>query len=398
MTVVAAQSTRKPLLWFVVESGTDVRLVEGLADRFSVTVLARSIPGGVVLSRPTGSATTIALDVCSPGRIQFGLTVLWKLLVGKRRGRVDTIIVQGYGVAALAANLAALATRTPVVMLVCSPAEDYCRCRQLHPRDGRRIRRWELRVIQTLARLNALVGKGYVVLSEHLRDVVRGHGRRRLDAPVIPVYGVDTSVFVPRPESKANLRQQLGLPVEGAIVFFSSRIAPEKDAETIVVAIRELVECGNDVWLLNRSGGHAELKTLADRLGIGHRVLTGDAVHPHNELPDFYRASDVCVQASRAEGLGFSPLEALACEVPVIAASVGGLRETIRDEQTGWTYPPGDAVALARCIRAALADPAEAQRRARVGRALVTQRFDRRLVFQRLTEHLNLVRQRAASD
>jgi hypothetical protein len=43
------------------------------------------------------------------------------------------------------------------------------------------------------------------------------------------------------------------------------------------------------------------------------------------ELADYYRAADVLVQGSLEEGLGFSPLEALACEVPVVASAVGGL-------------------------------------------------------------------------
>ena len=45
-------------------------------------------------------------------------------------------------------------------------------------------------------------------------------------------------------------------------------------------------------------------------------VLASPAVHPMEELADYYRAADVLVQGSLEEGLGFSPLEALACEVP----------------------------------------------------------------------------------
>ena len=113
-------------------------------------------------------------------------------------------------------------------------------------------------------------------------------------------------------------------------------------------------------------------------------MIATDAAHPHDALPLSYQAADLCVQASREEGLGFSPLEALACGVPVVAAAVGGLTETIIDGETGWTYPVGDWEALAHQIEAALGDPVEASRRALAGRALVRAEYDSGVAFHRL--------------
>src|SRR5262249_2190767 len=159
---------------------------------------------------------------------------------------------------------------------------------------------------------NARLGRHYVVLSDYLASVVRGHGTRaRVD--VVPVYGVDSSVFAPSDEDRAAIRARRGLPREPALVFFSSRVAPEKDAETALLAVGGLRRGGRGVVLLNRSGGWRELLAAAQRLDVADGVIATDAVHPYRELPDDYRACDLCVQASREEGLGFSPLEALAC-------------------------------------------------------------------------------------
>ena len=101
-----------------------------------------------------------------------------------------------------------------------------------------------------------------------------------------------------------------------------------------------------------------------------------------------YVASDVCVQASRAEGLGFSVLESLACGTPVVVSRVGGLVETVCDGSTGWTVPPGDARALAAALREVLERPDEARRRAAAGAAIVRERFSSDTAFARLADVL----------
>jgi len=366
-------------VWLVVESGTDVRLVEGLAERADVTVLARRIAGGVEISRPPAHAVPITVGPAS--RLRFA-GLVWRRLRRECRAE-DRVLVQNYGPAALAANLAARVTRAPTYMLVCSPTERYYACRRAHPLPGKPFRARELAGLEGLAWLNARLGRHYIVLSEHLAGVVRGHGAR-CPVSVVPVYGVDTGIFRPPSVARAACRRARGLPATGDLVFFSSRIAPEKDGETLLAAVRELRARGRDLWLLHRSGGFQTLRSYAERYGVADRVIASDAAHPLTELPLDYQAADLCVQASREEGLGFSPLEALACETPVVAAAVGGLTETIVDGETGWTYPVGDAAALARAIEQALSQPGEAARRARAGRRMVGARFERRQVFDRL--------------
>lgn len=371
----------KRRLCFVVESGTDMRMVEGLAERFALTVLARGIDGGVEINWPSA----MPMEVIRGPASRFGFARLaLRHLLGENR-RYGFVIVQSYSLAAMAANIAGRLTGTPTAMLICSPIEAYYECRRRRPQPGKPFRLHELMLLRALARINGAIGQQYFVLSDHLAQVVRGHGTCK-PVRLVPIYGVDTRVFKPLSEAKAALKARLGLPATGSLIFFSSRIAPEKDSETLLAALRHLLDAGRDLWLLHRSGGHRSFIEDARRWGVAERVIATDAVHPHQELPRDYQACDLCVQASRAEGLGFSPLEALACETPVVATAVGGLRETIIEGQTGWTYQPGDVQALASCIAAVLDDPAEAARRAAAGRHLVSARFDRRKVFAALEQ------------
>ncbi|HEX6570487.1 MAG TPA: glycosyltransferase family 4 protein [Steroidobacteraceae bacterium] len=373
---------RRPRVCFVVESGTDVRLVDGLAAFADVTVLARRVVGGVEISRPSRSAASIELGPSS--FVAFAWHV-YLALRRRRRGEFDFILVQGYGAAAAAVNTASRLTGTPAAMLVCSPVEEYYRCRREHTGPGKPFRYRELAAIRLLASINARIGRRYVVLSDYLADVVRGHAASAA-VDVIPVYGVDTAVFRPIDRPRDDLRRARGLPERGSVLFYSSRIAPEKDSRTLLEAVARLLAEGRDIYLLHRSGGYRHFLVEAAAHGVDQRVIATDAVHPIDELPLDYAASDVCVQASRAEGLGYSVLEALACGVPVVATRVGGLAETVVDGVTGWSCAAGDAGALAASLGAALDDPVEARRRALAGRKMVQQRYEADGAFRRLAE------------
>jgi glycosyltransferase involved in cell wall biosynthesis len=370
--------TTKPTVWFIVESGTDARLVEGLATRVALKVLARAIPGGRAVSQPT----EVPIVLAGSGRVGFAWRV-FRTLTGTTS--YQAVLVQGYGVAALAANVAARLRGKPCWMLVCSPVAEYYETRRA---AGQPFSALTLAAINTLGRLNAVIGRGYVVLSDYLGDVVRRYGTVR-PVHIIPVYGVDTRRYVAR-QDRAAARVARGLPAAGQIVFSSSRVAPEKDTATLIEAFARLVGDGRDVYLLHRSGGYQEFLQNADLAGVRGRVIATDAADPRRDLPLDYAASDVCVQASRAEGLGFSVLEALACGTPVIVSAVGGLVETVRDGTTGWTVRPGDAAALADALRDVLDRPVEARRRAAAGGAIVKERFDSDIVFARLASVLGV--------
>jgi glycosyltransferase involved in cell wall biosynthesis len=364
---------------YVIESGTDVRTVEGLAERFELTLVARRMLDGVEISQPPECEFNFVRGPSS--REHFALFAA--KFLRKHSSQFDYILVQGYGVTALAANLTSKMTSVPTAMVIVSPVEAYYRCRKTNPQPGKPYRAWELGLFELVARLNAKVAQRYLVPSNHLGDTVRAHGTK---APIdlVPIYGVDLSLFQPRSRAQSALKSERGLPASGQVIFFSSRIAPEKDANTMLTALGILLARGRDLWLLHRSGGYVAFRAEAERIGVAHRLIATDAVHPHRELPMDYQASDICVQASREEGLGFSPIEAMACGVPVVASAVGGLKETVVDGRTGWSYPVGDANALARCIEEILDNPDEAQRRSIEALNMVRQRFDRRDAFDSL--------------
>lgn len=369
---------------FIAEGMVDVRLIDGLSMRCNLTLVTRQAGDNQVTSQPTLANFTRVTG--PPAHLSFGFFV-WKFLL-QHQGAFDSVIVQGYGISAFAANIALYQRRAALFLLVCTPSESYYRCRKLNPTKGKRYSIFGHLARYLLGVANGLFATNYVVLSKYLEKVVRSHGVTKATVEIVPVYGVNVSIFKPKEFTTEEVRSNAELPLTGKLLFMSSRVAPEKDFRTVLRAFKLIRAAAVDAWLLNTSGGYEEFMWEARILGVEDRIIAREAVHPLDGLAQLYQAADVCIQASLDEGLGFSPLEALACGVPVVASAVGGLTETIRDGETGWSVPPGDDEKLARAIMEVLDSPDEAERRARIGRADVLMRFESNAVLDKLLDLL----------
>jgi glycosyltransferase involved in cell wall biosynthesis len=78
--------------------------------------------------------------------------------------------------------------------------------------------------------------------------------------------------------------------------------------------------------------------------------------------------------------------EALACGVPVLTSDSGELPTLVADTGGGWTFPEGDADALAARLAMLAADPGARRARADLGRARVMELYDVDVVAQRLAD------------
>ncbi|MDH6461715.1 glycosyltransferase involved in cell wall biosynthesis [Micromonospora sp. A200] len=151
------------------------------------------------------------------------------------------------------------------------------------------------------------------------------------------------------------------------------------EAECVVVG-------GPAAELLPADSFARRLGALAESCGVADRVKLVGAV-PREEMGAWYRSADVLVAAPWYEPFGLTPLEGMACGVPVIGTNVGGIADTVVDGLTGDLVPPRDPRALGTAIRRLLAD--RARRFAYATAAL--DRIRSRYSWKRCAEQLSAV-------
>jgi glycosyltransferase involved in cell wall biosynthesis len=190
-------------------------------------------------------------------------------------------------------------------------------------------------------------------------------GARPARIDVVP-SGVDLDLFCPHgPRAPRRAARRL---------LCVGRLVPRKGVDD---AIRVLAQV-DDVELVVAGGPAAQrldgddevrrLRALAADLGVAGRVrLIGSVVHEW--LAPLIRSADAVLCLPWYEPFGIVPLEAMACGVPVVAAAVGGLLDTVDDGVTGIRVPPRDPCAAADAVRALLADDALRARMGCAGRA-----------------------------
>ena len=150
-----------------------------------------------------------------------------------------------------------------------------------------------------------------------------------------------------------------------------SRLVPRKGLADVIEAVAELPQVelliagGPPAGLVDEDPYAQRLQALIEDSRSEKRVQLLGAVD-RDRIPSLLRSADVAVCTPWYEPFGIVAVEAMACGVPVIASSVGGLAETVADGVTGLLVPPRRPQSIRAAISALLAQPT---RRAGMGRA-----------------------------
>lgn len=176
--------------------------------------------------------------------------------------------------------------------------------------------------------------------------------------------GVDLAKFTP---GKKSVRP---------MVLYLGRLKYYKTINIFIRAAKNIIDQGIDAEFVLAGDGEEKkgLSELAYRLGISERITFVGRVKDEEKI-SLYRRAWVMVNPSSMEGWGITTIEANACGTPVIASDVPGLRDSVRNGESGILVPHGDTDAFAEAIVSVITDPA-LRKSLSTGALKWAQRFD----------------------
>ncbi|MET8085584.1 glycosyltransferase [Micromonospora sp. NPDC005237] len=352
-------------------AGHEVR-VYTRRDALDLPVTVRAPDGYDVVHVPAGPAEPVAKDALLPHMREFS-----RWLIERWRGGDWTpeVIHAHFWMSGLAALTAGRQTGVPVVQTY--HALGTVKRRYQGVQDTSPARR-----ISYERELGRSVDRVVAQCRDEVGELVRmGVPRSRMT--VVP-SGVNLASFSPlgpvadREPGRARILTVGRLVERKGFQTVVRAMALVPDAECVVVG-------GPPEGLLETDPYARRLRALAESCGVADRVHLVGAV-PREEMGRWYRSADLLVAAPWYEPFGLTPLEAMACGVPVVGTAVGGIRDTVVDGTTGDLVPARDPQALAAAIQRLLVDRIRRFRYATAARERARSRYSWEVTAERLAE------------
>jgi glycogen synthase len=184
--------------------------------------------------------------------------------------------------------------------------------------------------------------------------------------------GVDLNVW--NPSDKDATRKAYG--IEWDYILFVGRTTRQKGMVHLLEAMKHIPPPTRLVCCTSAPDTpEVEAEIAAKVAEVPDRVLWINTLLREDQYIELYSHARVFACPSVYEPFGIINLEAMACERPVVASAVGGIKEVVVPGETGLLVPPAEPVALAEALKKVLADRDLALEMGKRGRKRVEERF-----------------------
>jgi len=183
---------------------------------------------------------------------------------------------------------------------------------------------------------------GVTAVSRFLKEKTITNYSCETDIQVIPNF-VDTDLF--KPEENGEFRNVLAPNGEKILVHTSNFRPVKRVPDTIKIFEKVQQEIPSKLILIGDGPDRSECERLCRQLELCDKVKF---LGKQDGLVEILSSSDLFLIPSQSESFGLSALEAMACGLPVISSSVGGLPELVRHNETGYIAEIGDVDRMAK--------------------------------------------------
>jgi len=205
----------------------------------------------------------------------------------------------------------------------------------------------------------------------------------KVDRPIDVIRNfVDTAVFVPRPDLRADNPLREG---DTPLIVHASNLRPVKNVPRVIeVFARVRAQRPCTLAVVGDGPERNPAQRLARKLGVADDVRFLGA---QESMAEVLAMADALLLPSESESFGLVALEAMSCGTPVVSSNRGGLPEVVTDGETGFLHEPDDVEGMAASLARIFDEPGLAARLGDAGREDARSRFCIRCV---LDDYLNL--------
>ncbi|MEW4455561.1 glycosyltransferase [Bremerella sp. JC817] len=182
-------------------------------------------------------------------------------------------------------------------------------------------------------RLTSITDRFIGVAAPHGKHLVEVEGFPTEKVTVIP-NGIDTDRFVVDPEVRRRVRDEWRVRDDTAVSGIVAALRPEKDhALFLNAAARVVKRCPRSHFVIVGDGPERPaIEALRDELGLqDHVTMMGS----RSDVPDLLCGMDTFVLTSKNEASPVSILEAMSCQLPIVAPRVGSIPDAVDDGVNG---------------------------------------------------------------
>ena len=209
---------------------------------------------------------------------------------------------------------------------------------------------------------------GVTAVSRFLKEATFTEFCPRCDIEVIPNF-IDTKKV--RRFNSREIKERFA-PNGEKIVVHLSNFRPVKRIPDVIRIFNEIQKQIPAVLVMIGDGGErSNAQYMVSQMGISNRVFFVGMV---GMVEHYLSVCDLMLLPSETESFGLSALEAMACEVPVVASRVGGLPEVVEEGKSGCLRPVGDIDGMAKAALGIL-DDSNLERFRKAARARAVEQF-----------------------
>ena len=216
----------------------------------------------------------------------------------------------------------------------------------------------------------------YICVADDMRDAYLAEGISTPDRYVTIRSGFDTEPFLQPPRDRKDVRAELGFDDSHVVVGKIGRLFHLKGHEFLIQAAHEVVQGNSNVRFLFVGDGilRSQFEDEIEAAGLtNYFKFTG--LVPTQRIPELMHAMDIVAHTSQWEGLARVLPQGLIAGKPVISYDVGGAREVVIPNETGYLLPRDSVKELADAILELANDPDLRNRFGTRGREMFKEQF-----------------------